>query len=84
MKKDKPINLKELRKLRNSFDITLEEVEVETGISLGYLSRIERGIVTDIENDAKRKRVENYILKLRKMKPNGRGKGKRGFGGYQK
>ena len=68
MKNDKLINLTELRRLRKINDITLEVVERETGVSVGYLSRIERGIVLDIENNKKRKSLESYIMKLRKIK----------------
>ena len=69
MNNTKPINLKELRRLRVINDITLEEVRVETGISVGYLSLIERGIKRDIKSDEKRKRLESYIKKLRRRKP---------------
>ena len=66
---NKPIILKELRRLRMINEITLDEAAQETGMSVGYLCRIERGFIANIKNDAKRKRVENYILKLRKRKP---------------
>jgi len=65
----KPINLTELRRLRMINNITLEQVEREIGVSFGYLSRIERGIILDIENDKKRESLKNYIKKLRKRKP---------------
>ncbi len=69
MTKPKPINLKELRKLRIINEITLDEARIETGISTGYISLIERGIILDIENDKKRESLENYIKKLRRRKP---------------
>ena len=69
MTKPKPIILSELRRLRVINDITLEEVRVETGISVGYLSLIERGIKRDIRSVEKRKRLEGYIKKLRRRKP---------------
>ena len=69
MTKDKPINLTELRRLRRNNDIPLEEVRVETGISVGYLSLVERGIKRDIRSVEKRKRLEKYIMKLRRRKP---------------
>ena len=69
MSKPKPINLIELRRLRRINDITLEEVGVETGISVGYLNLIERGIRLDISNDKKREKLESYIKKLRRRKP---------------
>lgn len=66
MKKTK---LSVLRRLRMINEITLDVVAQETGMSVGYLSRIERGLIADIKNDAKRKRVENYIKKLSNKKP---------------
>ena len=66
MKKTK---LSVIRRLRMINDITLDVVAQETGVSVGYLSRIERGLIADIKNDAKRKRVENYIKKLSGKKP---------------
>ena len=69
MPKPKPINLTELRRLRMINDITLEEVGVETGMSVGFLNLIERGIKRDIKSDEKREILEKYILKLRKRKP---------------
>ena len=66
MKKTK---LSVIRRLRMINDITLDVVAQETGVSVGYLSRIERGLIADIKNDAKRKRVENYIKKLSSKKP---------------
>ena len=56
--------LTKLRQLRKLNDITLDEISMDTGISVGYLNRIERGFITEIKNDAKRKRLENYIKKL--------------------
>ena len=58
-----------LRRLRMINDITLDEVAKATGMSVGYLNRIERGFISDIKNDAKRKKVENYINKLSRLKP---------------
>ena len=69
MSKSKPIKLKELRRLRMINDITLEEVRVETGISVGFLNLIERGIKRDIKSDEKRGILEKYIMKLRRRKP---------------
>lgn len=69
MAKSKPIQLTELRRLRRIHDITLEEVEKETGVSLGYLNLIERGIKKDVKSEEKRKVLENYIRKLRRKKP---------------
>ena len=69
MNKPKPIILKELRRLRIINDITLDEVSVETGVTIGYLNLIERGIILDIKNNKKRESLKNYIKKLRKRKP---------------
>jgi len=56
--------LTNLRKLRKENDITLDEVALETGLSIGYINRIERGYITDIKNEDKRKSLETYIKNL--------------------
>lgn len=58
--------LTKLRQLRKLNDIILDEVAVDTGLSVGYLNRIERGYVPDIKNAIKRKKLENYIINLEK------------------
>ena len=55
---------KKLRKLRKLNDITLMEVAEKTGLSMGYLNRIERGYVQQIKNDMKRKALVDYIKAL--------------------
>lgn len=56
--------LTKLRQLRKINDITLDQVAVDTGLSVGYLNRIERGYISDIKNATKRKKLENYIKRL--------------------
>jgi transcriptional regulator with XRE-family HTH domain len=56
--------LTRLRQLRKINDITLDQVAVDTGLSVGYLNRIERGYINDVKNAAKRKKLENYIKRL--------------------
>lgn len=56
--------LTRLRQLRKLNDITLDQVAMDTGLSVGYLNRIERGYITDIKNNFKRKKLENYIKRL--------------------
>ncbi len=56
--------LTRLRQLRKLNDITLDQVAMDTGLSVGYLNRIERGYITDIKNNSKRKKLENYIKRL--------------------
>jgi transcriptional regulator with XRE-family HTH domain len=58
--------LTKLRKLRKLNEITLDEVALDTGLSIGYINRIERGYITEIKNEVKRKRLENYIKELEK------------------
>lgn len=58
--------LTKLRKLRKINEITLDEVALDTGLSIGYINRIERGYITEIKNEVKRKRLENYIKELEK------------------
>ena len=53
-----------LRRLRKINEITLDEVAMDTGLSVGYLNRLERGFIQDIKNSAKKKRLENYIRNL--------------------
>ena len=53
-----------LRRLRKINEITLDEVAMDTGLSVGYLNRLERGFIQDIKNAAKKKRLENYIKNL--------------------
>lgn len=55
-----------LRLYRKINDITLDEVAKATGLSVGYLNRIERGYITEIKNSDKKKKLENYIKKLKK------------------
>ena len=56
--------LTKLRKLRKMNEITLDEVALNTGLSIGYINRIERGYITEIKNEVKRKRLESYIKDL--------------------
>lgn len=63
---DENIDLTKLRQLRKVNDITLDQVRLKTKLSIGYLNRIERGYITNIKNDEKRKSLENYIIKLEK------------------
>ncbi len=64
------MTLTKLRMLRKLNDITLDEVALDTGLSIGYINRIERGYIKDIKNDVKRKKLENYIKDLeKKTKP---------------
>jgi len=58
------MTLTKLRKLRKINEITLDEVALDTGLSIGYINRIERGYITEIKNEVKRKRLENYINDL--------------------
>ena len=58
--------LTKLRKLRKLNEITLDEVALETGLSIGYINRIERGYITEIKNEVKRKKLEKYIKELEK------------------
>ncbi|MBI4149255.1 helix-turn-helix domain-containing protein [Candidatus Woesearchaeota archaeon] len=56
--------LTRLRWLRKQLDIILDEVAKKTGISIGWLNQIERGIVADVKNPQKKKRLEEYIQQL--------------------
>ena len=56
--------LTRLRRLRKLCDVTLDDIALETGLSVGFLNRIERGFITDIKNPAKKKRLEACIKRL--------------------
>ena len=57
--------LTELRRFRKELGITLDGVAGEIGISVGYLNRIERGLIKDVKNTRKKQRLVNYIEELR-------------------
>lgn len=59
-----------LRKLRMINEITLDDVALATGVSIGYINRIERGYITEIKDKNKRKKLENYIKNLEKRTKN--------------
>lgn len=59
--------LTRLRRLRKLCDVTLDEIAQETGLSVGYLNRIERGFIADVKNLVKKKRLENCILRLERL-----------------
>ena len=58
--------LTKLRKRRKMNEITLDEVALDTGLSIRCINRIERGYIKEIKNEVKRKRLENYIKELEK------------------
>ena len=53
-----------LRRARRLNEEILDEVALNTGISIGYLSKLEMGYVTSIKKETKRKRLEKYIVEL--------------------
>ncbi len=57
-------DLTKLRRLRRLNEITLDETAQITGLSIGYINRIERGYITEIKNKQKRERLESYIKEL--------------------
>ena len=58
--------LTRLRELRKYFKFRLNLVAMKTGLSIGYLNRIERGYVSNVKNEIKRGNLEEYIMKLEK------------------
>ncbi len=58
------LDLTRLRRLRKLNEVTLDEVAQITGLSIGYINRIERGYITEIKNKQKRDRLESYIKEL--------------------
>lgn len=53
-----PFSFTRLRSARMENDLRLRDIAEETGLSVGYLNRIERGFVQDI----KRKKEERKLL----------------------
>lgn len=58
---NKDFDFTKLRKLRRHFDITTDDVSRETGVSIGYINRIERGYVSNIKNIHKNLKLQTYI-----------------------
>ena len=56
-------DLTELRRIRKLLDLTLDKVSAMTGVSIGYLNRIERGYITDIKNHKKEQAVLEFICR---------------------
>lgn len=63
------MDLTKLRKHRRTLDITLDEVARDTGISVGYLNRIERGFIDKIYDPHKQQILVAYIQKLGRRSP---------------
>lgn len=55
------IAISKLRILRKMAEDTLDDVARETGLSVGYLNRIERGFVTEIKNVTKLASLQKYL-----------------------
>ena len=53
-----------LRRLREKADASLDQIAFETGLSIGYLSRIERGFIPEIGNSEKRRMFESCLSRL--------------------
>ena len=62
----KKIDFKRLKRLRMLKDITLDDVALNTGLSVGFLNQLERGVYLNIKSDKKRHVLENYIEQLEK------------------
>lgn len=62
----KEVKLTKLRELRKSCGWTIQDVVEKTGISLGYINRIERGFVEEIHNQQKRESVFKIINEMEK------------------
>ena len=57
----------ELRRVRRGLDLTLDRVASMTGVSVGYLNRIERGYISRIRNPQKEKAIMDFIRKYRRQ-----------------
>ena len=60
---DNTFDFTRLRKPRTFLGINLETVVQASGISLGYLNRLERGFVTP-KNQKKFRKLKSYILSI--------------------
>jgi transcriptional regulator with XRE-family HTH domain len=60
------LNFSKLRDLRKACGWTTEQVVKKTGVSLGYINRIERGFVTEIHNQQKREAILNVMNEMNK------------------
>ena len=58
-------NFKILRNVRKTHRISLDNVALITGLSVGYLNRLERGFIPDIKNKDKRESLIKYIQSLK-------------------
>ncbi|MDP2628871.1 MAG: hypothetical protein Q8P15_03165 [Nanoarchaeota archaeon] len=57
---------RKLRGLREENYLTLEEVRLATGLSIGFLHNLETGKVLHIKNATKRENLQDYIRGLEK------------------
>lgn len=60
------IDYRKLKKYRKILDITLDQIHIDTGISISVLNRLERGFLETIINKEKRDALDSYIKKLEK------------------
>ncbi len=63
-KADDNFNYKRLKPARRRLELTLDNVAMETGLSIGYLNRLEKGFVPRIKNTTKSKTLKAYIKKI--------------------
>jgi len=61
--------LTDLRKLRRINNIGIDYAANDIGVSGGFLSKVERGLIKDIKNLTLKFRVVEYIKKLRRITP---------------
>ena len=63
---EQELKLSNLRELRRACGWTTEQVVKKTGVSLGYINRIERGFVDEIHNLQKREAIFNIMNEMKK------------------
>jgi len=57
----------ELKKVRDAFGFTLEDISGVTGISTSVLNQLERGFLKTVLDDIKRKKLEDFVRKTRQV-----------------
>lgn len=59
------MNLRDLYLIRRAAGETLDDVARKTGLSVGYLNRIERGFIVEIKNHKKKMDLLAYLKAAR-------------------
>jgi len=58
------LDIKDLRKCRRALDITSDDAARECHLSVGFYNRIEKGYITWIRNETKRKKLLKFYKRI--------------------